>query len=261
MLAHGDTAAGALPTPAQPGLCAEELAFFLDIDGTLLEIAPTPESVVVDEELLQLIRALTLRSHGAVAFVSGRSIATLDELFEPLIMPAAGLHGFERRRGDGAYRRQPLPPGERLGCARSALQRLVMRHAELILEDKRFALALHYRAAPHLESLVLHEVAALAADLAPTFELQRGRFVAELRPAAANKAQAIAEFMSEAPFAGRRPLCLGDDLTDECAFEWVNGAGGLSFAVGVTRESCATAHVRSVRAARLWLHRLIELSP
>jgi trehalose 6-phosphate phosphatase len=258
MIAQGDTAVGALAAPPQPGLVAEELAFFLDVDGTLLEIAATPESVVVDEELLQLLRGLALRCHGAVAFVSGRSLATLDELFRPLILPAAGLHGFERRRGDGTYRRQLLPPGERLNCARAALQRLVRRHPDLILEDKRFALALHYRAAPHLEAVVLDEVATLAADLTPTFELQRGRSVAELRPATANKASAIAAFMNEAPFSGRRPLCLGDDLTDECAFEWVNRAGGVSLAVGVERHSCATAHLQSVRAARLWLHRLVE---
>jgi trehalose 6-phosphate phosphatase len=260
MLAPEEGAGSVIGLPAQASLCVEELAFFLDVDGTLLELAATPDAVVVGDELMGLLRALAMRSHGAVALISGRSIATLDQLFWPLIMPAAGLHGFERRSSNGAYCRRPLPPGESLSQARVTLQSLVKQHEGLLLEDKRFALAVHYRAVPELESLVLGEVAALAESLAPAFELQRGRCVAELRPAAANKAGAIAEFMNEVPFAGRRPLCLGDDLTDECAFEWVNGAGGVSLAVGVTRHSAAQAHVHSVHAARMWLRRLVEHS-
>lgn len=243
--------------PVSDGLRASELAFFLDVDGTLLEMAPTPDAVIVDEELLAMLRALVFASRGAVALVSGRAVGVLDDLFKPLLLPCAGLHGFERRSAAGIYTRRPLPPGNLLSEAREEMTRLVVQHPDLILEDKRFSLALHYRLAPHLESLVNERVAALAATLAPYFELQRGRCVAEIRPAQANKATAVAEFMQEEPFRGRRPLCLGDDLTDEYAFEWVNGAGGLSIAVGTERESHATAHLHSVGAARAWLHSLV----
>jgi trehalose 6-phosphate phosphatase len=254
---HAAGRSGTRRAPVSDGLRANDLAFFLDVDGTLLEMAPTPDAVVVDQELLVMLRALVFGSGGAVALVSGRAIAALDELFKPLVLPCAGLHGFERRSASGTYTRRPLPPGNLLNEAREALTRLVVQHPDLLLEDKRFSLALHYRQAPHLESLVNERVAALAAALSPHFELQRGRCVAEIRPAQANKATAVAEFMQEEPFRGRRPLCLGDDLTDEYAFEWVNAAGGLSIAVGTERESHATAHLHSVAAARLWLHRLV----
>lgn len=243
--------------PVSEGLRAGELAFFLDVDGTLLDIAPTPEAVVVDQDLLTMLRALVFASRGAVALVSGRAIGVLDDLFKPLLLPCAGLHGFERRSAGGIHTRRPLPPGNLLNEAREVLNRLVVQYPDLLLEDKRFSLALHYRQAPHLESLVVDRVSRLAAALAPHFELQRGRCVAEIRPAQANKATAVAEFMQEAPFRGRRPLCLGDDLTDEYAFEWVNAAGGLSISVGTERESHAMAHLHSVAAARLWLHRLV----
>jgi len=240
------------------GLRIEELALFLDVDGTLLEIAATPESVVVEPDLLALLRTLVARAHGAVAFVSGRSIAVLDDLFQPLLLPAAGLHGFERRTASGTYHRRPLPPGELLAVGREALRAFVARHPPLILEDKRFALAVHYRLAPQLEELVVREVGAIAAALAPAFQIQLGKCVIEIRPSAASKATAIAEFMSEAPFAGRLPVCLGDDITDESAFVWVNANGGVSVAVGTARHTAATAHLHSVRAARMWLSRLVD---
>jgi trehalose 6-phosphate phosphatase len=240
------------------GLRLDELALFLDVDGTLLEIAPTPESVVVEPELLIVLRSVIARTRGAVAFVSGRSIAVLDELFQPLLLPAAGLHGFERRSPSGTHYRRPLPPGELLFRGRETLRAFVARHPPLLLEDKRFALAVHYRQAPQLEELVLHEVGAVAELLAPAFEIQRGKCVVELRPAAASKATAIAEFMKEMPFAGRRAVCLGDDITDESAFEWVNANGGVSVAVGTARHTAAIAHLHSVKAARMWLARLAE---
>jgi len=258
MSCPADTTVDSLVRPPPSRLGVAELALFLDVDGTLLDIAPTPDAVVVDPSLVQLLRALVLRTQGAVAFVSGRSIATLDQLFQPLLLPAAGLHGFERRSADASYCRRPPPPGELLASARSALRSLVSQHPGLLLEDKQFALAVHYRAAVHLESLVMNEVERLAQSLGPAFKMQRGRCVAELRPGGADKAAAIAEFMREAPFIGRRPVCLGDDLTDECAFEWVNAAGGLSLSVGAGPHSAATANVPSVAAARQWLRQLIE---
>jgi trehalose 6-phosphate phosphatase len=244
--------------PSGGSVSLPEIALFLDVDGTLLEIAPTPDEVVVGEDLIVLLRALSLRSNGAVAFVSGRSIATLDSLFQPLLLPTAGLHGFERRSASGAYMRKPLPSGLRLFKARETLRSLADREPGLLLEDKRFSLALHYRKAPHLEPRIVEEVTDLVARLGSEFELLRGRRVVEIRPAVAHKAAAIAEFMDEPPFHGRRPVFLGDDVTDECAFELVNRLGGLSLGVGVTRESSAQAHLPTVNAARMWLRRLLE---
>jgi trehalose 6-phosphate phosphatase len=248
------------PEPPHAGLRLEELALFLDVDGTLLEIAPTPDRVVVEPELQTLLRTLVARTNGAVAFVSGRSIAVLDGLFHPLQLPAAGLHGFERRSANGTYHRRRLPPGELLSKGRETLRAFVACHPRLVLEDKRFAIAVHYRQAMHLEQLVLREVSSVAAMLAPDFEIQRGKCVVELRPAGASKASAIAEFMKEPPFTARRPVCLGDDITDESAFEWVNAHGGITVAVGTARHTAAVAHLHSVRAARLWLTRLAEAS-
>lgn len=244
--------------PVSEGLRAAELAFFLDVDGTLLEIAPTPDSVVIDSELLAMLRALVLGSGGAVALVSGRSIDVLDGFFKPLVLPCAGLHGFERRSAAGVRTHKALPPEDLLNEARGVFRQLAAQYPGLLIEDKRFSLALHFRQAPHLEPAIVERVALLAEALAPHFELQRGRCVAELRPAQANKATAVAEFMQEEPFRGRRPLCLGDDLTDELAFEWVNAAGGLSIAVGTERDSYAQCHLHSVAAARAWLHGLVN---
>jgi trehalose 6-phosphate phosphatase len=254
--AYGAGLARGRVSPVSAGLKASELAFFLDVDGTLVDIAATPAAVVVDEELRSMLRALVFGSQGAVALISGRAIGVLDDLFNPLLLPCAGLHGFERRTAKGDYLRRPLPPGNLLSDAREALGRLVVEYPALLLEDKRFALALHFRQAPDLEWLVTETVTAVAAQMAPYFEIQLGRCVVEIRPAQANKATAIAEFMQEPPFRGRRPICLGDDLTDEYAFEWVNAAGGLSIAVGTERDSHARAHLHSVAAARLWLQRL-----
>jgi trehalose 6-phosphate phosphatase len=254
---HGTVRSQGRRQPMSDGLRAADLAFFLDVDGTLLEIASRPDAVVVDEELLAMLRALVFGSNGAVALVSGRAIADLDHLFQPLMLPCAGLHGFERRSAAGVYQRRALPPGDLLRAARAELAGLLVSYPELLLEDKRFALAVHFRSAPQLESVVTARVEAVLATLGPAFELQRGRCVCEIRPSLANKATAVAEFMQEEPFRGRRPLCLGDDLTDEYAFEWVNAAGGLTISVGTERDSHAQAHLHSVAAARLWLRRLV----
>jgi len=240
------------------GLRLAQVALFLDVDGTLLELAETPDAVCVDTAVKELLRILCLRTAGAVALVSGRSIAALDALFAPLLLPAAGLHGFERRSATGAYCRHVLPPGAALDQARRLMTQMAARHAGLMFEDKQFALALHYRQAPELESHVIRAVEAIAHVAGTGLQIQRGRRVIELRPASAAKGSAVAEFMTEPPFRGRRPVCIGDDLTDESAFEWANSVGGLSIAVNVSRDTAATVRLPSVAAAREWLHALAE---
>ncbi len=232
------------------------LALFLDVDGTLLEIAPTPLSVRVDAGLDELLRALLLGTHGALALVSGRSIAEIDALFVPLALPAAGLHGFERRGASGSYDRRSLPDLPALENARRAMLELASRHPGLLIEDKRFALAIHYRRAPQLEGIVASAMTQIAASVRPEFELQMGKMVAELRPAGATKGVAVGEFMQEHPFRGRYPVYIGDDLTDESAFEWINRVGGLSIAVGVGGATAAKERLPDVSAVRGWLAQL-----
>ena len=238
----------------KPALTA--IALFLDVDGTLLEIAATPQAVSVSDDLRERLRTLAQAGGGAVALVSGRAIMDLDALFAPLRLPSAGLHGFERRGASGEYCRRPLPAAAALEAARVAMLDLARRHTGLLVEDKRFALALHYRKAPHLEDTVVKAMEDVAAGLGQELELQHGKMVVELRPVGATKAEAVAAFMAEAPFAGRLPVFIGDDLTDEPAFELVNRLGGLSVVVSATRPSAARARLADVTAVHDWLAQL-----
>jgi trehalose 6-phosphate phosphatase len=163
--------------------------------------------------------------------VSGRSIETLDVLFEPLEFPAAGLHGVERRSASGARRgasyRDPALAG-----AREALTAFVESHPGTLLEDKGRALALHFRLAPQFESGARQAVSVALRALATGYHVQEGKMVLEIKPCGFTKATAIGEFLEEAPFAGRRPVVVGDDLTDQAGFRLVEGLGGISIAVG-----------------------------
>ncbi|HEV2444207.1 MAG TPA: trehalose-phosphatase [Steroidobacteraceae bacterium] len=238
-------------------LALTSIALFLDVDGTLLELAATPQAVLVSDDLRERLRALSRASGGAVALVSGRAITDLDALFAPLTLPSAGLHGFEHRGASGVYRRLRPPSTAALETARGAVLHLARRHEGLLMEDKQFALALHYRGAPHLEGIVVKAIEEVAASLAGELELQRGKMLVELRPAGATKAQAVAAFLQEAPFAGRLPLFIGDDLTDEPAFELVNRLDGVSVVVAGTRPSAAQARLPDVTAVHGWLERLL----
>jgi len=241
-------------SPAPPtALALDAHALFLDLDGTLLDYAPQPGAVTADAPLLGLLETLSRRFGGAIALVSGRNIDTLDQLFTPLRLPASGLHGFERRDARGVRSQHAPPSPQALGSARRLLGELAQKDPGLRLEDKRFALALHYRQAPQLEAMVVDAVRAIAAQIDDGLELVFGPKVVELSPRGVSKASAIAEFMQESPFAGRRPLFVGDDAGDEPAFEWVNGAGGLSVVVSPAGPTAAATRLRSVREVRTWL--------
>lgn len=242
--------------PRIDNLPLSAIALFLDVDGTLLEIAARPQAVSVPDDLRRQLRALSLAGGGAVALVSGRAIADLDALFAPLTLPSAGLHGFEHRSASGAYRTRPAPSMAALESARSAMLHLARQHPGLMVEDKSFALALHYRGAPELEQTALAAVRQIANAVGGELELQRGKMVVELRPAGATKGEAVAVFLAEAPFAGRLPIFIGDDLTDEPAFELVNRLGGLSAVVSAARPSAALVRLADVAAVRAWLEQL-----
>lgn len=235
-------------------------AVFLDVDGTILEIAETPDDVHVPESLKILLNALCLRLDGALALISGRSIADLDLLFAPFRFCVAGVHGSERREPAGCVMRARIDASV-LDEARDELFRLVDAFPGLLLEDKQIALAMHFRRAPHLWSSVCERMAALASRLGPEFVLQPGRCVFEIRPAAWTKATAIERFMEQPPFHGRVPIFLGDDVTDEDGFTWVNDKGGVSVRVGLAQQSVAKYALADVSETLTWLRSIPPVLP
>jgi trehalose 6-phosphate phosphatase len=235
---------------------AARWALFLDIDGTLLDIADTPCAVEPGCRELALVDALSLAAEGALALISGRTLGSIDRLFAPLHLPAAGQHGFERRSADGRRRRHRFP-AERLRPVAAELREFAAEHPGVVVEDKGTSLALHYRLAPGLGEAAHDALAEAAAPLGALVEMQAGKMVWELKPAGADKGMAIAEFMAEPPFAGRLPVFLGDDVTDEEGFRVVAAAGGHGVKVG-EGESAARWRLPDPAAARAWLHGWID---
>jgi trehalose 6-phosphate phosphatase len=236
---------GALP-PLQP-----DWAFFLDIDGTLLDIAPTPKSVHTAKADCKLVAALYDKADGALALVSGRSLAMIDELFSPLRLPAAGQHGVERRDARGRVH-HPRVSSDVLGHAADTIRAFAERHSGLVFENKGYSMALHYRLAPHLAGAAHAVVREAARALGEGVEVQRGKMVAELKPAGHDKGRAIAAFMREKPFSRRVPVFLGDDLTDEHGFRLVQELGGHAVKVG-SGQTVARWRLANPAAARAWL--------
>jgi trehalose 6-phosphate phosphatase len=243
--------------PAVP-LPTNAWCLFLDVDGTLLELADHPGAVFVDPELRQLIENLRAASNGAIALVSGRTIADLDRLFGDLKPPLAGLHGCERRDAAGVLHIAPVAV-EQLADVRAGLARLVTRHPGLMVEDKGAGLALHFLQAPQLERELRAEVALLAAPLVPHFTLLDGHAVIEVKPAAHTKDTAVTEFMEEAPFRGRQPIFIGDDQTDYGGFAAVRRFDGLAIAVGPRVKS--EWWLPGPAAVRQWLGQLAGVRP
>lgn len=218
-------AADAVPLPTTAW------CLFLDVDGTLLELADHPGAVNVDPELLVMLARLRAAAGGAVALISGRTIADLDGLFGKSNLPVAGTHGCERRDARGEMHVAPVAR-EQLTDVREGLRRLAARHPGLLLEDKGAGLALHFLKARELEHELRAEVAILAAPLVPRFALLDGHAVIEVKPAAHTKDSAVMAFMEEEPFRGRRPIFIGDDQTDYGGFAAVRRFDGLPIAVG-----------------------------
>lgn len=230
-------------------------ALFLDVDGTLLDIAETPESVYVPDDLKTLLHDLSLRLNGALALVSGRSIDDLDRLFAPLRLCASGVHGCELREASGRIVR-PEVDTDALQLVREELQRFVGLYPGLILEDKGFGLAVHFRRVPHLSGDVFSIMRRNCLSLGPRFTLQAGKCVLEIRPNGFSKGTSIATFMQQPPFAGCMPIFMGDDVTDEDGFAVVNELEGLSIKVGEARTTLAQQRLSGVRDVRHWLQTL-----
>ena len=203
-------------------------ALFLDFDGTMVDIAPQPSAVHVPEPLIGVLQDLHGRLQGAIAVISGRPIAQIDDFLDPLKLPVAGVHGAERRGADGAVHllhTQPLDLVEEAACQLAAL------HPGLLVENKRGSLALHYRQRPDLEDLCRRTMQK-AVDESPGITLQLGKMVVEAKPGGASKGRAIEAFLAEPPFASRTPVFIGDDVTDEVGFSTVQRLGGMGIKVG-----------------------------
>ena len=231
-------------------------AFFLDIDGTLLDIEGHPDDVHIGRAELDLVSGLHRATSGALALISGRPLAGIDVMFHPLKLPCAGQHGAERRDGEGRRHRHQFPV-EMLHQAAAPVRKFAARNEGLVFEDKGASVALHYRLAPDLREAAHEQALAAAALLPGEVEVQAGKMVWEIKPVGAHKGMAIEEFMAEAPFRERRPVFLGDDLTDEDGFEVVNRLGGHSIKVGAG-ASAARWRLPDPAAARAWLAGWIE---
>ncbi len=240
-----------MPLPDLP-MPNRNWALFLDVDGTLVEIAETPAAVHIEPDVLTILRRLTGTFENAVALVSGRSIETIDRLFEPLCLPVAGLHGLEVRNAKGDIHRV-ASESNRLEEIRETLKRYADESPGILLENKGATLALHYRQAPEQAEAAKTLVSDLLGKQDGNYHFLKGKMVLEVKPANVHKGQAVEHLLSAPPFAGRLPVYIGDDITDEDGFATVNRLGGHSIRVGMEGATAATRRIESVSALLGWL--------
>ncbi|TAM47183.1 MAG: trehalose-phosphatase [Acidobacteria bacterium] len=226
-------------------------AVFLDVDGTLLEFGERPAAVTIRPGLLTTLDVLRRRI--PLALISGRAISDLDRLFAPLRLPAAGQHGAERRSRGGRIHTANVP-GAGLAGARRRLAAWARAYPRIALEDKGLSLAMHYRGAPELAAEARRAAHDELARLGGDYVLGVGQMVVEIRPKGWDKGRAVMEFMGEPPFAGRVPVVVGDDVTDEDGFAAANRLGGQSIKVGAG-ATVARWRLAGVTQVLAWLDR------
>ena len=228
------------------------LALFLDIDGTLLEHQPHPEGVRVDDDLRDLLRRLAKDLDGAVAFVTGRNIAMVDRLFAPLHLPTAGLYGLEHRlRPDGPAELADEPAD--LASVADQLEQTFQSAEGVYFERKGAVLAVHTRAAPAVFPEVKAAAEKALSRLSDRYRIVAGHAGLEFLPVEALKSAAIERFMGDPVFAGRKPVFLGDDVSDEVGFEFVNATGGISIRVRPDLHTSARYGLPDVASVHDWL--------
>src|SRR5215208_1903255 len=252
-----DDAPETVPVPSSLVPHLSETAILLDIDGTLLELMPTPREVWVPPGLAKTLNRLLDKTSGAVALVSGRSLNDIDLIFAPEQFPAVGGHGAEMRLSidSEAVATHAPPMDKELKRRLAAIAKL---SPGILLEDKGYSLALHYRLAPHAEKAIYEAVSLIRADLpnAP-IEVMPGKCVCEIKHSGFNKATGVLELMTHEPFKGRRPIFIGDDVTDESVFAIMPDLRGLAFSVG-RRAKGVAHHFDEPRDVREWLAQLVE---
>jgi len=255
VIAEPDAASGEESMHAALAGAPHEWALFLDIDGTLLDLADTPDGIEVPTGLPRQLDALSQKLGGALALVTGRGLAYADRLFAPLSFPIAGLHGAERRDADGTLTTAAATAA--FDAVKADLAAQTAGWPGILIEDKGAAVSAHYRQAPERE-IDLEPLMQQALDRAgPGWHIQHGKMVIEIRPSSADKGHAVEAFLAQPPFEGRRAIAIGDDVTDEAMFRAVNRLGGLSIRVGpLAPASEATASFPSAAAVRDVIARL-----
>jgi trehalose 6-phosphate phosphatase len=246
-----------VPVPSSLVPHLSETAVLLDIDGTLLDLMPTPREVWVPPGLAKTLNRLYRRTGGALALVSGRSLNDIDLIFAPEQFPAVGGHGAEMRlEADADAVAAHAPPLDKE--LKRRLAAIARRSPGILLEDKGYSLALHYRLAPHAEKAIYEAVSLIRADLpdAP-IEVLPGKQVCEIKHSGFTKASGVRELMTHVPFRGRRPLFIGDDVTDESVFAIMPDFDGMAFSVG-RRAHGVAGHFDSPTDVRAFLAGLLE---
>ncbi len=240
---------------AVPPVLSANYAYFFDLDGTLAEIKPRPDQVFIPAGVITLLKRLAEMNQGAVALVSGRSMKELDAIASPLHFPLAGVHGAQRRDYQGKTHEIALPADQVKQMELELIAALdPLEGTEL--EAKGMAFALHYRQAVHHEEAIF-TLAKEMEEKYPNLALQPGKCVVELKPRGINKGAAVEAFMQEPPFCGRKPVFLGDDLTDEAGFKVVNRLDGVSVKVGIGATQ-AQYRLESVADVHQWLENIID---
>jgi trehalose 6-phosphate phosphatase len=240
----------AMPDSPPPPLSRlEPAALFLDFDGTLVELAEAPGAISVPSGLKPLLDRLSGRLEGRLAIVSGRAVEDLRRHLGGFAAVLSGSHGVELHYADGRSIPVSAPPG--LAEARESIRRFAAGGEGLLVEDKPAGVALHYRLAPERAEEADAFVEALAGRSG--LALQRGKMVVELRPQGSDKGEALRRLMAEPPFAGARPVFVGDDLTDEDAFRAAAALGGEGVLVGPARPSAARWRLDGVADVTAWL--------
>ena len=234
-----------------PHIDVRESALFLDLDGTVLDIAARPELVVMSNAVRHALEVIETVGGFALALVSGRSLADLDHIVSPLRLPAAASHGAELRPDpDGPVLRTSWKPDP---AVVADIEALTQAHQELIVESKTASIAIHFRAKPDLEPIVRRHLEAARDSADQNLELMTGKMVLELRRADCHKGAAIRHLMTAPRFEGRRPVFVGDDVTDEDGFAAVNALGGISIKVGDMASTTASYQLEHVSAVHDWL--------
>ncbi|UFX49287.1 trehalose-phosphatase [Bradyrhizobium sp. 41S5] len=248
---------GSMPAPASLIPPLDRTAVLLDIDGTLLDFAPTPREVWVPPELATTLKQLHDRTNGALALVSGRSLNDIDLIFAPEQFPAVGGHGAEMRlQPDSEAVAAYAPPLDKE--LKRRLAAIAKLSPGILLEDKGYSLALHYRLAPQAERAIYEAVSLIRAELpnAP-IEVLPGKSVCEIKHSGFTKATGVRELMTHEPFKGRRPFFIGDDVTDETVFAIMPGFNGLAFSVG-RRATGVAGHFDGPSDVREFLAQLLD---
>lgn len=235
--------------PADLALTAQS-ALFLDIDGTLAEIMPRPDMVEIPDDVRSTIKRLQGALDGAVAILSGRNIMDIDRLLPGLSIAAAGSHGLERRITGTEIKAPPANP--HLERMRNELMKFASAHTGILIEDKGRTIAVHYRQSPQFREDVEQEVVHLLQG-AEGLTSMKGKMVVEIKPGGWDKGTSIRAFMSESTFAGRTPIFIGDDVTDEAGFAAIRELDGLAIRVGCDKPTFAPYCLPSVTRTHQWI--------